>query len=193
MEVNFFSYVALTQKCLPLIKLGKGRIVNMTSMAGLFLGTPLMSGYCASKHACEAWTTALRFELKCFNIPVVTINPSFHRTPIVTSAEASLRRSYDALSESKKAEYGVEYLNGITKKTIKMMGGSYDPRHVVNALVNATTAVKPKSQYIVGSDAKFQLLPMLCLNTPLLEHVLGKTEFKLPQPASVALNRAKLE
>jgi short-subunit dehydrogenase len=62
-QVNFFAVVNVTKTMLPLIKKSRGRIVNITSMAGLFIGGPSMSAYSASKHAAEAFTTSLRFEL----------------------------------------------------------------------------------------------------------------------------------
>lgn len=70
MEVNFFSVVAVVKACLPLLKQAKGRIVNVTSFAGLFHGAPCMSAYCASKHASEAFTTSLRLEIKGWGIKV---------------------------------------------------------------------------------------------------------------------------
>lgn len=70
MEVNFFSVVAVVKACLPLLKQAKGRIVNVTSFAGLFYGAPCMSAYCASKHASEAFTTSLRLEMKGWGIKV---------------------------------------------------------------------------------------------------------------------------
>lgn len=72
MEVNFFSVVAVVKTCLPLLKQAKGRIVNVTSFAGLFHGAPCMSAYCASKHASEAFTTSLRLEMKGWGIKVGT-------------------------------------------------------------------------------------------------------------------------
>lgn len=50
MEVNLFAMIATCKACLPLLKESKGRIVNVTSMAGIFLGAPCMSAYAASKH-----------------------------------------------------------------------------------------------------------------------------------------------
>ena len=38
MEVNFFSMVMVVKACLPLLKESRGRIINVTSFAGLFLG-----------------------------------------------------------------------------------------------------------------------------------------------------------
>jgi len=45
MDVNFFAMIAVCKACLPLLKESKGWIVNVTSIAGIFLGMPFMSAY----------------------------------------------------------------------------------------------------------------------------------------------------
>lgn len=50
LEVNLFAMIAVCKACLPLLKESKGRIVNVTSIAGIFYGAPCMSAYAASKH-----------------------------------------------------------------------------------------------------------------------------------------------
>ncbi len=69
MEVNFFSVVQVTKACLPLLKQSQGRIIVLSSVAGL-ASAPLMSAYSASKHAVEAFTTAIRVELAPWGIKV---------------------------------------------------------------------------------------------------------------------------
>ena len=63
LEVNVIGQIAVTQAFLPLLRRGRGRIVNMGSIAGR--GTiPLLGPYSASKFALEALTDALRMELQ---------------------------------------------------------------------------------------------------------------------------------
>ena len=54
LEVNLFGHVAVTQAFLPLIRRGKGRLVNIGSEGRLVL--PLHGAYSASKFAMEAVT-----------------------------------------------------------------------------------------------------------------------------------------
>ncbi len=49
-EVNVFGLIATTQTFLPLIRKGRGRILNMGSIAGR-ASMPFMAPYSASKHA----------------------------------------------------------------------------------------------------------------------------------------------
>ena len=59
-EVNDFGLMALTQMLLPeMRKRGKGRVVNLSSIAGRFV-TPGAGWYGASKFALEALSDALR-------------------------------------------------------------------------------------------------------------------------------------
>jgi len=59
LEVNLFAMIAVCKACLPLLKESKGRIVNVTSIAGIFYGAPCMSAYAASKHGTSDTSTKL--------------------------------------------------------------------------------------------------------------------------------------
>lgn len=56
----------------PNIKQSKGRIVNMSSAAGVACGYPVTCAYSSSKHAMEVFTSALRQELRVWGITVRT-------------------------------------------------------------------------------------------------------------------------
>ena len=74
-EVNIIGPVLLTQEIVrPMVKKGKGRIVFMSSVAGLTTD-PFAGPYASSKHAVEAIADALRQEVAEFGIEVATINP----------------------------------------------------------------------------------------------------------------------
>jgi len=57
--------VAVTQAFLPMLRAGRGRIVNMGSVAGRS-ALPFSGPYCASKFALEGLTDSLRMELRQF-------------------------------------------------------------------------------------------------------------------------------
>ena len=80
-EVNLFGLIATTQTFLPLIRKGRGRIINMGSIAGR-ASMPFMAPYAASKHALVAVTDALRIELQPWGIRVALIEPGAIATPI---------------------------------------------------------------------------------------------------------------
>lgn len=80
-EVNVFGLHEVTQAFLPVIRKTKGRLVNMSSVAGQF-AAPFMGPYSASKFAVEAMSDALRRELLDFGVKVVVIEPGMIATPI---------------------------------------------------------------------------------------------------------------
>lgn len=121
MDVNFYGSVFVIQHFLPLLKRQsqiirqldksdnlhnvKPRIINIVSMAGLGVGVVGASMYHASKHAMEGFTGCLRIELQPFGIHVININPSFHRTNIVSDLSAKLKKSWNGLPPSRKSQY----------------------------------------------------------------------------------------
>lgn len=66
-----------------------GVIINMASILGLvgFNGAP---AYTASKHAIVGLTKAAALELAPFAIRVVSVNPAFIRTPLITGLESAV-------------------------------------------------------------------------------------------------------
>jgi NAD(P)-dependent dehydrogenase (short-subunit alcohol dehydrogenase family) len=112
----------VTKAFLPLLKESKGRIINVSSVAGL-AAAPIMSAYCASKHAVEAFSTATRVELAPFGIKLVTLNPSFHKTPIATNAMATLERAYQGLPAAEREAYGEDYFKACADLTAQFTDG----------------------------------------------------------------------
>mmetsp|Transcript_16368 Transcript_16368/g.27914 ORF Transcript_16368/g.27914 Transcript_16368/m.27914 type:complete len:410 (+) Transcript_16368:139-1368(+) len=181
MEVNYFGLVRFTKGCLPLLKAtakkrwhGKAsagdtappppsiapRVVNITSMAGL-CPVPFLSPYNASKHAAEAFTACLRMELKSWDIKVTTCNPSFHTTPLVVNGHTTLDKCWRAVPQTVKDEYGEAYFSHVKKQSHEFMHANcWDPKHVVDTLRSAVALPRPRSQYLVGSDAK-TILPLV--------------------------------
>lgn len=103
MEVNFLGAVKMSQVFLPLLRRSRGRIVNMTSMAGPWIRNtdafvwcyqlkrslplptgevpiPLFSAYGASKAALAVYSKAMRLELSAWGVRVSLIQPSGFRT-----------------------------------------------------------------------------------------------------------------
>ncbi|MDP3209060.1 MAG: SDR family NAD(P)-dependent oxidoreductase, partial [Rhodoglobus sp.] len=81
LEVNVVGQLAVTQAMLPLLREDRGRIVNITSVAGLFAG-PMLGPYHASKWALEAMTDTMRMELAPWGIRVSAVEPGQIATPI---------------------------------------------------------------------------------------------------------------
>lgn len=86
MAVNYFGNIALSLAVLPHMRARRqGQIVTVSSVAGKF-GTPLRSGYSASKFALSGFYEALRAENWRENIKVTIVLPGFIRTNVSANA-----------------------------------------------------------------------------------------------------------
>src|SRR5881392_1723620 len=89
-ETNVFGLMRLCQLVLPSMRgAGSGRIVNLSSMGGK-LTFPGGGVYHATKHAVEALSDALRFEVAGFGVEVVVIEPGLIVTEFGETASGSL-------------------------------------------------------------------------------------------------------
>ena len=90
-DVNVFGMVNLIQAVAPVMRgNGYGKIINIGSISGKFT-QPINGAYCASKHAVEAISDALRYELHPHHVQVTVIEPG----PIQTN----FFRTMDSQSE----------------------------------------------------------------------------------------------
>jgi NAD(P)-dependent dehydrogenase (short-subunit alcohol dehydrogenase family) len=85
MQVNVYGPYRVTKAFAPLVVAEKGRIVNMGSIAGLF-AFPDGAAYTMSKHATEAFTDALGFELEPQGVQVSVIEPGNFNSEIGKNA-----------------------------------------------------------------------------------------------------------
>src|SRR5438105_2664755 len=89
-ETNVFGLIRMCQLVLPgMRKQGDGRIVNVSSMGGrlVFPGGGI---YHATKHAVEALSDALRFEVRGFGVGVSIIEPGLIKTEFGHAAVGSM-------------------------------------------------------------------------------------------------------
>lgn len=85
MAVDYQGPVELTLGLLPLLKLSKGTIINVSSMAGWM---PVLgrAGYCAAKSALHQFFEVMRCEIQQYGIHILMVYPSFLDTPIEENA-----------------------------------------------------------------------------------------------------------
>jgi NAD(P)-dependent dehydrogenase (short-subunit alcohol dehydrogenase family) len=89
-ETNVFGAMRLTQLVLPGMRAQRwGKIVNIGSMGGR-LTFPGGGYYHATKHALEALSDALRFEVRGFGIDVILLEPGLITTEFGNAAAASM-------------------------------------------------------------------------------------------------------
>ena len=81
MAVNYYSCAYCTFFALPHLKKSRGRLVGVSSLAGL-IGVPGHSIYGASKHAIHGFLDSLRIELRGSGVSVTIVAPDFVVTEI---------------------------------------------------------------------------------------------------------------
>jgi short-subunit dehydrogenase len=92
MKVNLWGSVWCTHAALPHLKASKGRIVAVSSLAGL-VGVPGRTAYSATKFAMTGFFEALRAELKAAGVSVTTAYPG-------VVATATRHRGFNAKGEA---------------------------------------------------------------------------------------------
>jgi len=89
MAVNYFGNIALSLALLPSMRARRsGVIATVSSVAGKF-GTPMRSGYSASKFATHGFYEALRAENYKENIQVTILMPGFVKTNVSLNARTA--------------------------------------------------------------------------------------------------------
>lgn len=152
-EVNVFGLLAVTQAAIPLLRKARGRIVNIGSIAGKTV-TPFVAPYSMSKFAVEALTDGLRLELAPEGIEVVVIEPGAVRTPIWQKGLDALA-SATPMPPDAEARYGAK-LRFLGKLLELNDRRGVLPEAVVDAVVDALRAERPRTRYLVGTDAKLR-------------------------------------
>jgi NAD(P)-dependent dehydrogenase (short-subunit alcohol dehydrogenase family) len=152
-ETNVFGLARMCQLVLPgMRRQGYGRIVNVSSMGGK-LTFPGAGYYHATKHAVEALSDALRFEVDGFGVKVSVIEPGLIKTGFAQAAVGSMDGSdgeypYAGFDEGVARATSQNYERG----PISMLAGG--PEEVAEAIEQAISARSPKSRYTVTPSAR---------------------------------------
>lgn len=153
LEINVVGQLAVTQAFLPLLRRDRGRVINISSMAGRVAG-PLTGPYNASKFALEALTDSLRCELAPWGIEVVSIQPGVIATSIWETSLAQAQKLVTAMPPLAHQLYGEQISREIARSTQNGKTGT-PPERVAEAVLIALTAKRPHTRYQIGWDAKF--------------------------------------
>lgn len=170
-EINFVAATHLMALVIPPMRArGSGRIINISSVAGL-LAAPGLGAYSASKFALEAISDAARVELAPFGVEVSAIEPGSIRTEIWSVGRAvgeSLLRP--------DSPYAALYRTLLAQAARAEQRGA-PPAVVARAVLHAASAQRPRARYLVPAReaslvAAFARLPSR-LRDPILRRQLG--------------------
>ena len=145
MEVNFFAAAEMTRAVLPTMRAQRcGRILQLTSIGGL-VSIGGFGPYCASKFALEAWSQALRDEVKPLGVGVTIVAPGAFRTEFAGPVNMRPARRIDA------------YRPVIDPIEAYLYGGNGkqpgDPAKAAEAMIAAVESEDPPLHLLLGEDA----------------------------------------
>jgi NAD(P)-dependent dehydrogenase (short-subunit alcohol dehydrogenase family) len=142
-DLHFFGPAALTRAVLPhMRRAGGGAVVQMSSTGGQ-IGGPGFGAYCATKHALEGLTEALRLEVD-FGVRFLTVEPGAFRTNLFGRDAAYV--------STPMPEY--ERTVGPTREFLGTHGQQAgDPAKAARAILAALDAPHPPSRLPLGGDA----------------------------------------
>ncbi|SRR5258708_5243786 len=132
MELDYFSYVALTKALLPhFVDRKAGHFVVMSSVMGK-IGTPMRSAYAAAKHALHGFFDCLRAEVAPMNIKVTILTPGYIRTNIafnaVTKDGTKLGKVSDNIEKGLSAEKAaVQIRKAVAREAFEAYIGKRSP------------------------------------------------------------------
>ena len=174
-ETNVFGLLRMCQLVLPgMRREHAGRIVNVSSMGGK-LTFPGGGVYHATKHAVEALSDALRFEVRGFGVHVSIIEPGLIKTRFAETAVGKM-----AEDEGPYADFNA----AVAKSTRDVYEGPFGklgggPEDVAKAIERAITARRPRTRYPVTLSARFFIAQHALLPDRAWDAVVG-TSFPRP-------------
>jgi NAD(P)-dependent dehydrogenase (short-subunit alcohol dehydrogenase family) len=153
---NLFGPIALTAEMIPFLRRARGRIVNVSSIGGK-CALPFMAPYTSSKFAMEGWSDSLRLELEPDGIHVAIVEPGAIATPMWAKGKDEGQRLSEQLPAHLQQRYGgpMESLQAASTRSAK---AAIPPEKVARAILQALTVRRPRTRYIVGTDAHVQAL-----------------------------------
>jgi NAD(P)-dependent dehydrogenase (short-subunit alcohol dehydrogenase family) len=178
-DVNVFGPVRVIQAFLPHLRLGKGRIVNVTAPTAR-IAVPFAAPISASKAALASLSDAARLELAQWDLPVIQVVPGGTATEIFSKAD---RSAADALAAADPAKAAL-YRSALAAVATAGARQRLDPvETVVRAVVSATLSPRPKTHYVAGNARVFAVLARLPLGVRdrLLARTLGLSALKAAQ------------
>jgi short-subunit dehydrogenase len=148
LETMVVAPMRLARLALPAMRArGEGRIVNVSSIAGL-VSAPLSGWYTGAKHALEALSDALRMEVAGDGVKVVLVEPGGFKTGIWDEMRRDVDR-FEAEGSRLASAYG--RMLQMQRLLEPIMG---QPEHCARVIADAVEAHQPNGRYLVGLDAQ---------------------------------------
>jgi NAD(P)-dependent dehydrogenase (short-subunit alcohol dehydrogenase family) len=188
LEVNLVGHVAMTQAFLPLLRRSRGRVVNISSLAGR-LPVPVMGSYTAAKHALEGLSGSLRLELAGTGVHVAVVEPGNIRTPMGGKLHRDVHTAMSAMSDDRAGRYRA-LIRGVEVAIADGAERGAPPEVVAEAVTHALTSHRPRIRYPVGPMAGRMTFLARVLPDRWLDVMLRRTFAPQPETATAAAIRS---
>lgn len=147
-EVNVFATLESVQYAArKLVKKGSGKIVFMSSMAGIS-ATPYVGPYTATKHALEGIAQTMKSELAEFGVKVATINPGPYATGFNKRAAEEKWKWYEEKKHFTRKE-------DMEEQEAKLK--EFDPQDMIDVMVEIIPADHHKFRTVHPEETEKQL------------------------------------
>ncbi|MFM7045910.1 MAG: SDR family oxidoreductase [Ilumatobacteraceae bacterium] len=147
LDTNVTGIVRVARAVVPhFLQHGGGTIVNVGSVAG-FVGAPYSGLYAASKHAVEALSEAMHFELAQRGVRVRVVEPGQFATAL---GDKSIHAT--AMTPDTDEHQRFERFREAQRRLVN--GEPADPQRVADVIVRAVTDEPGQLRYLVGDDAE---------------------------------------
>ena len=165
MEVNYFGTINAAQPCLTRMRgQGKGLLIVIGSIAGR-VSIPMQSQYSASKYALEAFTDAVRMEMKKYGVRACIIEPGDTKTGFTAARvtqDASGAEGYGSVLRKSVAKMATDEQNGRS------------PESVAKVALALAGRKDPPARVPVGMDYKALMLLLRVMPDRAKELILSK-------------------
>lgn len=180
LEVDFFGQIALTQPLIPLLRMARGRVVFVGSIADR-VTLPFFGALAAAKAAIASAAGTLRQELSPWGIRVILVEPGF----ISTGADEATKQRIDRVAAEFPPDAAALYRDMFTTATDRgysTQTSGTPPEGVADCIMTALTTRRPRPRYLTGGKSRrvaaSGLLPQRW------QDALHRKAFGLPRPGS---------
>lgn len=167
-ETNVMGLVKVTQQFLPAMRArGAGKVINVSSMVGR-MTLPLQGIYCATKHAVEALSDALRMELAPFGVRVTLVEPGAIRSQFGATALSTKSKYREMDSPYRPA---IDTYQAVVEKQYR---GSPGPECIARTIARIIRKRRPAARYVSPRAMTLVLWLLGLVPTRLLDFILGR-------------------
>nr|XP_055027852.1 D-beta-hydroxybutyrate dehydrogenase, mitochondrial [Misgurnus anguillicaudatus]XP_055027853.1 D-beta-hydroxybutyrate dehydrogenase, mitochondrial [Misgurnus anguillicaudatus]XP_055027854.1 D-beta-hydroxybutyrate dehydrogenase, mitochondrial [Misgurnus anguillicaudatus] len=150
-DVNLFGAIRVTIAFLSLVRASKGRLLYVSSIFSFF-NCLNMGAYSVSKRGLEAFADCLRVEMASFGVKVSIIQPGNFGAATNIQRKKTSQDIWDEFDAARKLKFSQKYIEMACEYFQSVCSlGFKDCTMVIDAMLHALTAAKPRARYLLVS------------------------------------------